>query len=123
MKTTKIVTEDDVRHAYPAWTITRATTGPRLGELIATHPGIPGPIKSVTPDRLLRLLEGPELLRLRDSYGGRYWIRRTPTMWIATLRRDDGTEPTIIEDTSGALERRMLDPGAWGQRAPKPRRP
>ncbi|MFC9941287.1 hypothetical protein [Nocardiopsis alba] len=123
VKAAQIVTEDDVRRVYPAWTITRATTGPRLGELIATHPDIPGPIRSVTPDRLLRLLEGPELLRLRDRYGDRYWIRSKPTMWVATLKRNDGTEPTLIEDTPGELERRMLAPGLWGQRTPKPHRP
>lgn len=123
MRNLAIVTEEDVRHAYPKWKIIRATSGPHLGELTATHPDIPGPICSATPERLMLLLKGPELLRLRGRYGDRYRIRNTTHLWIATCRRHDNTEPTIIEDTAGELERRMLDPGAWGQRAPKPRRP
>lgn len=123
MRNLAIVTEDDVRAAYPAWTITRATSGPHLGELTATHPDIPGPICSATPERLMLLLKAPELMRLRSAYGDRYRIRTTPNLWIAACSRHDNTEPTIIEDTAGELERRMLAPGRWGQRAPEDRRP
>lgn len=123
MRNFAIVTEDDVRHAYPEWTITHATSGPHLGELVATHSDIPGSICSATPERLMLLLKGPELMRLRDLYGDRYRIRTTPNLWIAACRRRDGTEPTLIEDTAGELEQRMLAPGRWGQRAPEARRP
>lgn len=123
MRILAIVTEDDVRHAYPEWKIIRATSGPHLGELVATHPDISGSICSAEAGQLMLLLKGPELVRLQDLYGDRYRIRNTPHLWIATCRRNDGTEPTIIEDTPGALERRMCEPGRWGQRAPGPRRP
>ncbi|WP_431889514.1 hypothetical protein [Nocardiopsis alba] len=112
-----------MRAAYPKWRITLVDEGPHLGELVATHPDIPGPICSATPERLMLLLKGPELMRLRSAYGDRYWIRTTPNLWIATRRVRDDREPTIIEDTAGDLERRMCEPGRWGQRAPEARRP
>lgn len=52
----------------------------------------------------------PELERLRKAHGHRYYISRTRTMWMATLRRDDNTERTIITDTADQLEARMANP-------------
>ncbi|MCP3011971.1 hypothetical protein NGM33_01405 [Nocardiopsis dassonvillei] len=71
---------------------------------------------------LLDRLEGQELARLQAEYGDRYSIRRSRTLWIATLRVDDGTEPTLMCDTWPELETRMRTPGSWGQ-VPRTRRP
>lgn len=65
----------------------------------------------------------PDLYRLRAVHGNRWHIRRRGSLWVATRRVDDGTEPTIIEDTPEALTERLESPGTWGQRPPRPRRP
>ena len=67
--------------------------------------------------------EDPDLERLADEYGGRYYISRVGALWVATLRHDDGTEPTLVRDTPEELAAAMANPGRWGQRAPLQRRP
>ena len=64
----------------------------------------------------------PELEQLREAHGHRYYISRVGTLWMATLRRDDGTEPTLVRDTAEELADAMANPGLWGQRAPGLRR-
>jgi hypothetical protein len=107
MKT--IVFEDDVRRMYPEWTITRATRGPRLGELIATHPAIPSKFHGITPEQLALRLEAPELWRLQECYGDRYSIRRTPGLWMATPLRSVGGGAPLTEDTPDALEQQIRE--------------
>lgn len=63
----------------------------------------------------------PDLWRLRAAHGNLWHIRRNGSLWVATRRTDDGTEPTIIEDTPEALGERLESPGTWGQRPPRPR--
>lgn len=65
----------------------------------------------------------PELDRLRAAFGDRYFIRRVGAMWVGTLRRDDGTEPTLVRDTAEELRAAMTNPQLWGGRLPGPRRP
>ena len=65
----------------------------------------------------------PDLEGLLDAHGGRYYISRVGALWVATLRRDDGTEPTLVRDTPEELAAAMANPGRWGQRAPLQRRP
>ena len=67
--------------------------------------------------------DDPDLERLRDAHGDRYYISRVGSLWVATLRRDDGTEPTIIEDTPEKLTAHLKAPTTWGQRPPYPKRP
>lgn len=54
---------------------------------------------------------------LQTEHGHRYWIVRTPSMWIATARVDDGTEPTIIRESAEDLAEAMAHPapriGRW----------
>lgn len=54
---------------------------------------------------------------LQGEYGEWYWIVRTPSMWIATARMDDGTEPTIIRESAHELAVAMERPepcvGKW----------
>lgn len=55
--------------------------------------------------------------QLQAAHGHRYWIVRTPCMWIATARVDDDTEPTIIRESAHDLAVAMEHPapriGRW----------
>lgn len=64
----------------------------------------------------------PDLERLRDDHKSLWHIRRNGSLWVATRRVNDGTEPTIIEDSPERLAARLEAPSTWGQRAPYPRR-
>lgn len=103
---------------YPEWKISRDGGG--RGSWCACRGGVE--VTASTTARLLVLLETQELARLQEEHGERYKVRRTPTLWIATCRVDDGTEPTLIKDTSHELEQAMRSPGSWGQ-VPYSRRP
>lgn len=70
-----------------------------------------------------QVTDDPELIQLRTAHGDRYFISRVGALWVATLRRDDGTEPTIVRDTAEELDAAMTNPLLWGGRAPGPRRP
>ncbi len=105
---------------YPEWTISRDPSPGQRAVWAATRCGVR--MTAPSPAGLLVRLEVQELARLQEEYGGRYEIRRTPTLWIATRRADDGTEPTLIKDTSYELEAAMRSPGSWGQ-VPYSRRP
>lgn len=105
---------------FPDWEISRDRTGGVHGEWCARRRDVQ--VTAPTTLALLLRLEEAELSRLRAEYGGRYRIRRTPALWIATCRVDDGTEPTLICDTSWDLEQAMCSPGPWGQ-VPRMRRP
>ena len=63
----------------------------------------------------------PDLERLRDEHKGLWHIRRNGSLWVATRRVNDGTEPTIIEDSPERLQERLEAPGTWAQRAPRQR--
>lgn len=106
---------------YPAYAIHRERDGVSHGDWVADREGVT--LNAASPSALLALLESQELSRLQEAHGGRYAIRRTPPMWIATCRVDDGTEPTIIRDTSGDLDAAMANPSLWGGRTPGSRRP
>lgn len=67
--------------------------------------------------------EDPDLDWLQEAHGGRYYINRVGSLWRATLKRDDGTEPTLVRDTPEELAHAMTHPGLWGQRTPDPRSP
>lgn len=99
---------------YLAYGIHREHDGACHGHWVATREDVT--LTAKTPSALLVALESQELSRLQAAYGDRYVIRRTPSMWIATRRKDDNTEPTIIRDTSEELEAAMDNPGTWGQR-------
>ncbi|MFW6638808.1 hypothetical protein ACOALZ_02055 [Nocardiopsis algeriensis] len=103
---------------YPGWEISR--DGGERGYWCARRGDVE--VTAETPTGLLVRLEARELARLQKEYGKRYSIRRSPTLWIATCRVDDGTEPTLIKDTSHELEAAMCTPGPWGQ-VPRSRRP
>lgn len=106
---------------YPAYEIHRDRDGATHGDWVATRADVT--LTAATPTALLVRLESQELSRLQAEYGDRYAIRRTKTMWIGTRRADDGTEPTIIRDTSEELDAAMAHPGLWGARTPGPRTP
>lgn len=53
----------------------------------------------------------PDLWRLRAEHGNLWHIRRNGDLWMATRRVDDGTEPTIIEDSPDRLRARLEAPG------------
>lgn len=105
---------------YPEWTISRDPSPGQRAVWAATRCGVR--VVASSPAGLLVRLESQELARLQEEYGDRYSIRRSPTLWIATRRADDGTEPTHIKDTSYELEAAMRAPGTWGQ-VPHSRRP
>ena len=63
----------------------------------------------------------PDLERLRDDHKSLWHIRRNGSLWVATRRVNDGTEPTIIEDSPDRLAERLETPGTWAQRAPRQR--
>ena len=106
---------------YPAYDIHRERDGAHHGDWVAERECVE--LRAETPPALLVRLESQELSRLQAEHGGRYSVRRLPSMWIATLRQDDGTEPTLIRDTPEELAAAMANPGWWGQRAPLQRRP
>ncbi|MGW8526965.1 hypothetical protein [Nocardiopsis sp. NPDC055824] len=62
---------------------------------------------------------GPELERLRETYGEqwRIWRSRLGTYWMATRRIHDNTAPTLMEDSAADLEAKLQNPGTWGDRA------
>ncbi|WP_431870767.1 hypothetical protein [Nocardiopsis eucommiae] len=70
-----------------------------------------------------QVTDDPEVVALRAAHGDRYFISRVGALWMATLRQDDGTEPTLVRDTAEELEAAMANPRLWGGRLPGPRRP
>jgi hypothetical protein len=56
-------------------------------------------------------VDAAELVRLQDTYGGTYRVWRTTRYWMATAVVD-GVTPTLMEETSAALEARLRNPGA-----------
>ncbi|GAA1454179.1 hypothetical protein [Nocardiopsis tropica] len=106
---------------YPQWGISRVRDGAAHGDWQATRDGVV--LAADSPAGLLVRLEAQELSRLQEAYKDRYWIRRTPSLWIATCRTDNGSEPTLMRDTSCDLEAAMQAPGTWGQVPPMRRTP
>ncbi|MEU3020068.1 hypothetical protein ABZ635_22035 [Nocardiopsis sp. NPDC007018] len=107
---------EQVAADYPAYTIHRDRDGDRHGDWVATRDGVT--VSADTVSALLVRLESQELSRLQAAHGERYTVWRQQAMWIGTCRVDDGTEPTIICDTSDALDVAMTNPQLWGGRTP-----
>ncbi|GAA4895663.1 hypothetical protein [Streptomonospora salina] len=55
--------------------------------------------------------ENPLLRLLQDRYGERWSIRRTESLWIATVRRPDADHaPTLVEPDIEEFVRQLEDP-------------
>lgn len=93
---------------YPAYAIHRERHGAHHGDWVATRKDVT--LTAPTVVALLVRMESQELSRLQEEHGDRYSIRRIATMWIATARKEQGTEQTIIRDTSADLEEAMEHP-------------
>ncbi|MDE3725359.1 hypothetical protein PWG71_28625, partial [Nocardiopsis sp. N85] len=98
---------------YPAWEIGRDRHAHRHGPWRAQRDDTV--LTADSPAGLLVKLEAQELARLQAEHTGRWKVWRTPRYWMATALVDD-IEPTLMEETPGALESRMLSPKAWGNR-------
>ncbi|MFJ9558308.1 hypothetical protein ACIRPH_31260 [Nocardiopsis sp. NPDC101807] len=54
--------------------------------------------------------DGAELARLKRMYGDVYRLWRTPRYWMGSALVDD-VEPTLMEESAAALEKRLRSPG------------
>ncbi|MGW8529115.1 hypothetical protein [Nocardiopsis sp. NPDC055824] len=97
---------------HPAWEISRDREGAAHGHWRATC-GEAVVCAPTTADLLLAL-EAHELERLQEEHVGRWRVWRTPRYWMASALVA-GVEPTLMEESAGALEERLLAPGPWGQ--------
>lgn len=98
---------------YPAWEISRTRDGAVHGDWTATRGKTT--LTAANARALLVALERHELDRLQAEHTGRWKVWRTRRYWMATALVE-GVEPTLMEETPGALEARMINPGTWGQR-------
>jgi hypothetical protein len=98
---------------YPHWEISRDRDGTAHGDWQATRDSVT--LSAPTPAELLVRLEAQELARLQDEHSKRWqvWRTRNGRYWMATALVD-GVEPTLMEESAGALEARMLNPEPWG---------
>lgn len=97
---------------YPHWEVSRDRTGATHGDWHACRGDVT--LSAPTPAGLLVRLETQELARLQDEHGEQWKVWRSKGgSWVATSRTDD-VEQTLMEDTPGALEKRMRNPDPWG---------
>lgn len=92
---------------FPLWEISRDRDGAIHGDWEAVRGGVT--LTAATPAGLLVRLEAQELARLQADYED-YRVWRTERYWMATAVVD-GVTPTLMEDTAGALEARLRNPG------------
>ncbi|GAA1447627.1 hypothetical protein GCM10009602_37230 [Nocardiopsis tropica] len=101
---------------HPSWEISRDRAGDTPGPWQATRGDVT--VSAPTTPELLDALEAHELDRLRAEHDGRWRVWRTPRYWMATALVA-GVEPTLMEESAGVLEAKMLHPGTWGQQTRK----